>query len=80
MNIAVTRADVRDFVESTSSHVTGVLVDAVVAELNSRLHLVGDHLETTALNASTVPQWIAMRVRDELGDDEYDKILRGNVG
>lgn len=80
MNIAVPRTDVRDFVESTSAHVPGVLVDAVVAELDARLGLVGDHPETTALNAPTVQQWIEMRVKDELGEDGYDKVLRANVG
>ena len=76
----VTRADVWDFVENTSTHVPGVLVDAVVSELNSRLHLVGDHPESTVLTAATVPQWIAMRVGDDLGEAEYDRILRANVG
>ena len=78
--VNVTLADVMYFVESTSTHVPGVLVDAVVSELNARLDLVGYHPETTVLNASTVPQWIAMRVEDELGEDEYDRILRANVG
>jgi hypothetical protein len=71
--------DVRAFVGSTSTRVPGVMVDAVVSELNARLDLVGYHPETTVLNASTVPKWIAMRV-SELGAGEYDKILRANVG
>jgi hypothetical protein len=79
MNIEVTRDDVRDFVESTSTHVPGVLVDAVVSELEAQLHLVGSHPESTVLTAATVPQWIAIRVNDELGQDKYDEILRNNV-
>jgi hypothetical protein len=78
--VNLTLADVMNFVESTSTRVPGLLVDAVVSELNARLDLVGYHAETALLNASTVPQWIAMRVKDELGEDEYDRILRANVG
>ena len=77
MNVAVTRADVREFVENTS---TGVLVDSVVSELEARLHLVGDHPATTVLTASTVQPWSAIRVQEDLGDDEYGKILRANAG
>ena len=80
MKIPVTRADVRDFVKKTSGHVPGVLIEAVVSEQNSRLDLVGDHPETTALTAYTVQQWIEIRVFAGVGDDEYDRILRENVG
>jgi hypothetical protein len=74
--ITITFADVREFVESTA---TGVLVDAVVSVLNARLHLVGEHPVTTTLNASTIQAWIAMRVRDDLGVDAYDEILRDSA-
>jgi hypothetical protein len=77
--VLVALADVTDFVQNTSTRVPGVRVDAVASELNARLDLVGYHPETTVLNASTVPQWIAMRV-SELGEGEYDKILQANVG
>jgi hypothetical protein len=77
--IEVTRGDVADFVESTSTHVPGVLVDAVVNELEALLHLVGSHTESTVLTAATVQQWIAIRVNDELGQDKYDEILRNNA-
>jgi hypothetical protein len=77
--VRVTFGDVRDFVESNSSHVPGALVDAVASELNARLGLVGDHPTTTVLNAATVPQWIAIRVENDLGQDLYDKILRENA-
>jgi hypothetical protein len=53
-----------------------VLVDAVVSELNAKLHLVGEHPVTTALDPSTVQPWIALRIRDDLGVDEYGEILR----
>ena len=74
MMITIPPGDVREFVENTA---TGVNVDAVVSELNARLHLVGEHPVTTALNASTIQVWIAMRVRDDLGVDAYGKILEG---
>ena len=77
--VLVALDDVIDFVESTSTRMPGVLVDAVVSELNARLDLVGYHPEATISNASTVPQWIAMRV-SELGEGEYDNILQANVG
>ncbi len=73
MNIEITRADVRDFVEATA---TGVNVDVVVSELDARLHLVGEHPITTALNPTTIHPWIAMRVRDDLGVGAYQDILR----
>lgn len=76
----MTRADVRDFVEKTSNHVPGVLVDAVVSELHSKLHLLGDHPKTTVLTVATMPQWIAIRIRDGLGEAEYGRILQANVG
>ena len=60
--VAVTRADVREFVENTSSG--DVVVDAVVAELDAKLQLVGDHTPTTVLTPSTIQQWIAIRVKE----------------
>jgi hypothetical protein len=80
METQVTRSDVRDFVENTSTHVPRVLVDAVVSELEARLQLSGNHPTTTVLTAATVPQWIALRVEDELGQAQYDAILRENIG
>lgn len=76
MNIEITRADVRDFVGATA---TGVKVDAVVSELVARLHLVGEHPMTTALNPTTIQPWIAMRVRDDLGVGAYEEILRNST-
>lgn len=77
--VVVPRGDLRDFVENTSAHIPRVSVDAVVNELDARLGLVGDHPMSTVLTAATVPQWIAIRVRDELGQAKYDEILRANV-
>lgn len=73
MNIEITRADVREFVEATA---TGVKVDAVVSELNACLHFVGEHTMTTALNPTTIQAWIAERVRDDLGVRAFEDILR----
>jgi len=79
MSVTVTQADVRDFVEKSSADVGGVNVDAVVAELNARLELVGEHPESTVLTAATVQQWIALRVEQDLDEGEYERILRNNV-
>jgi len=77
--VRVTTADVRDAVERLAKEKgkTGVIVDAVVAELQARLDLVGEHPETTALNSSNVPAWIEKKIADRLGD-EFDKILDAN--
>jgi hypothetical protein len=77
--VNVTRGDLRDVVIVKSKHVPGVLVDAVVNEVNERLHLVGVHNATTALRADTVPQWINQEIDDEYGADGFEKVLKNNV-
>ena len=81
MSVRVTTADVRDAVEKLVKEKgkTGVLIDAVVAELQARLNLAGEHPETTFLNSGTVQAWIASEIRNRLGDDEFDKILDANT-
>jgi len=79
LTVLITTADVRDAVESLAKEKgrTGVIVDAVVAELQARLNLVREHPATTALNWSNVLEGLKKEITDRLGD-QFDKILDAN--
>jgi hypothetical protein len=81
MSVRVTPADVSDAVEElvAEKDKDGVLVDAVVAELQAKLNLAGEHRETIGLNSSTVSTWIRDQIATRLGDDEFDRILDANT-
>ena len=74
--VIVTRADVRDVVVRKYTHLSNVMVDGLVSELNKRLDLVGEHNMTTALRPDTIEPWIEMQIDGELRDAGVEEILR----
>lgn len=74
--VTVTRADVRDVVTRKVEGAPGMIVDALVTELDEQLGLVGEHDMTTALRPDTVEPWIEMQIEGALGDDGFNQIVQ----
>lgn len=77
--VNVTREDVRDVIVNKAKHTPGVLVDAVLNEVNEKLNLVGVYNATTALRADTVAHWINQKIDDEYGVNGFEHVLKNNV-
>jgi hypothetical protein len=86
--VLVTLDDVRDVVtrklaelsnEPVSRQHSQNFVNTVVAELDEKLDLVGEHNMTTALRADTVYPWIEMQIDGALGEDGFNEVIQHSL-